>query len=414
MRGFALLVASALVALAHAQNATSCFDNPTSYACKSFVMPDDQVVGQIRSLCDDMPNMVGCSLWASCETGGAAGQWCAPFALYGTICSEMAEMRDCTPYNQLCSTAGSVVGQCAAQPPLPGAPTTAQAREAVLAMCGSHSMPGCDTCTARSCPHPAEVLSQVCLGMPGMAQCAQFVRMCSGAGAADTFTALCGGGDTGALPPMKMWMHAGMHDILLFKEWVPSNGGEYAGYCIMCIVGAVFVQWLKAMRVRMEAQWAAEQRVACCDTVPCGTAKPVSPSPSPSPGSSAASTGSDVDVPALPSRRRRGDLRARLGDEWGFLLPSQAQAFRNALRSGFTFVVVFLDYMLMLLVMSFNIGIIFSTVGGFALGALLFGHWGERVGAGSAVAVGSMAPDSENDLEVHFMEATTCCGGHQV
>ena len=50
------------------------------------------------------------------------------------------------------------------------------------------------------------------------------------------------------------------------------------------------------------------------------------------------------------------------------------QAGRNALRAGFTVVIVFLDYMLMLIVMTFNVGIIVAAVLGFELGALLFGE----------------------------------------
>ncbi len=53
-------------------------------------------------------------------------------------------------------------------------------------------------------------------------------------------------------------------------------------------------------------------------------------------------------------------------------LPAQAR--RNVVRSVFTIVIVFLDYMLMLIVMTFNVGIIVSAVLGFGLGALLFGE----------------------------------------
>lgn len=82
---------------------------------------------------------------------------------------------------------------------------------------------------------------------------------------------------------------------------------------------------------------------------------------------------------------------------------------RNFVRAAFTTLVVFLDYMLMLIVMTFNVGLIVSAVLGFGIGALLFGHMGEAAGGNSAVAVGEMAPDSENDMEVHFVDPQTCC-----
>ena len=382
----------------------TCFDNPSQYSCRSFTMPEDDIITQMTDLCTEMPNMVGCTLWTSCQSG-ATGQYCQPMSLYGTICEEMGDMKGCAPYKQLCFTDGSVVQQCKKPGPLPGAPSTVKALEAVLTMCGSHSMPGCEKCTARaSCPHPMEVLAQVCLEMPSMAQCADFTRMCSAG--SDTFKQLCGTDGT-SLPPMKMWMHAGINDILLFKEWVPQNGGEYAGYLIMCIVGAVFVQGLKAWRVRLEASWAAQQRVSCCSPEGCGTDVDLGRSKS----RAGSSTSSNEELHPLPGGRFK---KLASSEKWQFVIPNRSQRIRNFIRSVFTFVIVFLDYMLMLLVMSFNIGIIFATVSGFAIGAFLFGHWGERAGSGTAVAVGEVAPDSENDLEVHFMEATTCCNARQV
>jgi hypothetical protein len=297
--------------------------------------------------------------------------------------------------------------------------------------------------------------------------------------------------DPNTLPPMKMWMHAGTYDILLLKEWIPQNTGQYVGYCFMCIVAAIVVQGLKAWRVRLEARWASEYRIACCETAACGTAprrgidvdvddddddvcKKGSGSAASSEEERSSTSGAELSA-STSSNSRRGNAVAASGTccsghtdaegidatttatttttandiivsggsgsgqtnnlrrrrknknknpldgeiavggrlfsstKWQFIIPSNEQMLRNIIRGLFTFIIVFLDYMLMLLVMSFNIGIIFSTVAGFAFGAVLFGHWGERVGSGSAVAVGELAPDSENDLEVHFMEAQTCC-----
>ena len=307
-------------------------------------------------------------------------------------------------------------------------------------------MPGCERCTARAtCPDPLQTLSDLCLEMPGMAECSKFTEMCTAA-AEDSFPALCGGGSSGSgssgLPPMKMWMHAGTRDILIFKEWVPDSTGQYAGYCIAFITFGVLVQWLKAWRVRLEATWASQQRVACCDTAVCGTSnnntatihgiiddceiggggiidRPKSSDSGCCEDSDSGGSGAELTT-ALPRSRTTAAAAAAAVPspssslvksrvkKFDFMVPNRSQMLRNSLRSVFTFVIVFIDYLLMLAVMSFNIGIIFSVVGGFALGALLFGHWGERVGAGSAVVSGGIAPDSENDLEVHSMEAGTC------
>jgi copper transporter 1 len=481
----ALLVMVAFM-MAHpitAQTTSPCFENPTQQSCRSFTMPEQDILTQLTGLCTAMPYMVGCSLWNSCKSSTADGLYCQPMSLYGTICEEMSEMTDCTPYNQLCFTPGSVVEQCKNPGPLPGAVTTTKTVEAVLNMCSTHSMVGCEDCTARSsCPTPLETLSKLCHSMPGMAQCAGFFTMCSNSAVESTFNTICDEDDNDptVLPPMKMWMHAGIRDILLFKEWIPENGGEYAGYCILCIVAALVVQGLKAWRVRLEARWAAAYRIPCCETAACGTnigAEKVpdvyvgasnnkrSASAASSEGELSSSSEAELAASTLNNNNRTilgggttccgGDtipdstesiitgagtsgatnnLRRRnkntlhrnnnqqggeiavggMTHRWRFIIPSNEQMIRNVIRSAFTFVIVFLDYMLMLIVMSFNIGIIFSTVAGFALGALLFGHFGERVGTGSAVAAGNLAPDSENDLEVHFMEAQTCCNSSHV
>lgn len=52
---------------------------------------------------------------------------------------------------------------------------------------------------------------------------------------------------------------------------------------------------------------------------------------------------------------------------------TRSQLTRNAARSAFTGAVVWLDYMLMLVAMTFNIGLIVSATLGFMLGALAFG-----------------------------------------
>lgn len=82
----------------------------------------------------------------------------------------------------------------------------------------------------------------------------------------------------------------------------------------------------------------------------------------------------------------------------------------------------------MLVVMTFNVGIILAVCGGFAIGALLFGHAGEpgtlaRHGQRStpALRAPTMAPGPlsasavgagpEEELETVFVEGGGCCNG---
>lgn len=83
---------------------------------------------------------------------------------------------------------------------------------------------------------------------------------------------------------------------------------------------------------------------------------------------------------------------------------------------------------LMLVVMTFNVGIILAVCGGFAIGALLFGHAGEpgtlqkrgtakrpvltaaQTMAPGPLSANAVAPEAE-ELETVFVEGAGCCSG---
>jgi hypothetical protein len=66
---------------------------------------------------------------------------------------------------------------------------------------------------------------------------------------------------------------------------------------------------------------------------------------------------------------------------------------------------------LMLVVMTFNIGVILAVCGGFAIGALLFGHAGERSDSGSEVRHVAASSSTTDELEAVFVEGPACCSG---
>lgn len=232
-------------------------------------------------------------------------------------------------------------------------------------------------------------MPQICQGMPDMSQCSGYSAMCSGTGAS-TFSTLCSDASGSSLPPMRMYMHAAWTEIILFKGWVPNNKGEYIASCLAMIFTAVFVQFLKSLRLRVESRWAAALRTSCSDPA-IGESKQLTVEEG-CPGCAG---------PPEPPRL------------WsGWVATNWKQAQRNAVRSAFTGIIVFLDYMLMLVVMTFNVGLIVSTTIGFMLGALLFGHIGET--GPRAVVTPAVAPDNDNDLEVQFVEPGSCCGNRQL
>lgn len=392
-----------------------------------------------------MPNMVGCSLQSACSASASSNAYCQPFTLLATICDEMAAMKGCATYNGLCQL-GSLVPQCKNYPPIPYAPTTREATDAVISMCSTHGMVGCETCTsAAKCPNPFDTLSQICLGMPSMEDCKQFYSMCSVVSSdGNTLNGLCAADVSSAdyLPPMRMWLHTGITDIVLIKEWVPTDGGYYFGTLVACFAAALLCQYLKAAKIEQEIVWASRRPVLPCRNMACGsnvgildidgldksTQKPATccgggahgpselpgPSTTPGPRLSPASTPSSSsggrgaqpeDVPSAKPTLLSTTFRVL----FSWCAFSKPQLKRNVIRSLFTGIIVFMDYMLMLIVMTFNIGIILAVVFGFMAGSLLLGHTGEK--AGSIHAGGASANvDPTDELDVRFMEAPSCCG----
>jgi copper transporter 1 len=394
----------------------SCISDPTQASCADYIMPESIVQEDLENLCISMPNMVGCSFRTACTNGTAEGDWCSPFSLLGTICEEMSSMRDCSNYNSLCFSPGSVVAQCSTEKPIPSAPSTEEATKTVISLCSDHGMVGCEKCTSISnCPHPLDSLSEICLGMPYMAGCSKFFAMCTSTG--DDFSQLCGTGEEQGLPPMRMWLHTGIRDIVLIKEWVPTNGGYYFGTLVACFFGAVLVQWLKAFRIQQELTWASKRPILPCRNIACGgrledqksddERDPIGAGNSSGEGCCGGSSSKDTTE---TTGQRVKNFGVRAFDElFGWCKFTKAQFKRNIVRSAFSGIVVFLDYMLMLIVMTFNIGIIVAVVFGYMVGALLMGHIGEK--AGSITSGGATAAvDPAAEVDVRFMEPPSCCG----
>ncbi len=133
----------------------------------------------------------------------------------------------------------------------------------------------------------------------------------------------------------------------------------------------VLVGALRAARVLMEAGWRdADAQETAGDE---GSRRPLT-------------------APARAPRRRLAAL----------LPPSRSAAARNAARAALALVTVTLDYALMLISMTFNVGLFLAVVGGLALGVLLFGH----------VPPAAPAPsDRPRHAAPELAIDGSCCGG---
>lgn len=360
---------------------SACITNSTAAECAGYTYPAVNVVADIANLCTAMSWMPGCSVWETCKAGKApqAGLYCDDFNVLAALCLDMPGMAGCTSYRTLCK-AGSLVPQCGRFPGVPRLPTTAAARGAVLSSCADHAMPSCGSCSATVCPDPLQSLADMCREMPGMSACAGYNSFCSAT--ADTFGGYCGPLATDVfLPPMKMYFHQRLDELILWRTWRPASNGQYVGSIIAILLMGVVAQAARIAKGMFNANWLAHETDA-------GGCKCNAEEPEP-----------------LPRM---------------WWLPSGAQLYQNAVRAALSAVTLTLDFFLMLVAMTFNVGLFTAVIVGYVIGTFLFSHVIEAYAAflakkkaaanasASKYAVASSASDEEAALKVKIMPPPCC------
>lgn len=326
-----LLLLSALLCL----GSDECVTDPTPSHCTAYTYPDANATADMDSLCRSMGFMSGCTIESLCASDAHQGDpYCQPFSILADVCAgDMPGMSGCARYVSMCHPETSVVAQCDELPPIPGLPTTSQANDAIKSMCGQHSMPGCEECPLSS---PGfmdcdllSVYSKLCLSMPGMAECAQWSVMCE---AIPGWPELCP--SSSQAPIMRMYFHTGILDYILFEGWVPRSDLQYTFSVIAVLALAFLFEALQTFRSYMEFRWRW-----------------------PKEGSEAAG-----ELEAL----NKGE-NAQLA--WG------AVPFRFGVdlqRAILHTIEVTLGYFLMLIAMTFNVGLFLGVLAGFFLGNFFF------------------------------------------
>jgi hypothetical protein len=330
-----------LVGFGHAINSTSdedCVANPTSPLCANYNWPAANASDSIGSLCEMMPWMNGCTVRRLCASGAVdSAQFCSPYSLVADVCVAdpgMSRMHGCGAMNALChGPNGTVVKQCSSDTfkPLVSIPGSMETRQAVLDMCAHMSMPGCDKCTsATACDEPLLALSTVCLSME-MSQCKPFYTMCDALRlrTADNWTALCP--SPNEEPMMRMYFHASLADYVLFYEWVPRTTLQYAFTCVAIVALAQLSALLKIGRRRAVVRLQQHQRRSHSHSSGSGTT---------------AALATDDTVPMIAPQDNAKASRK--------LAPTSVPM--RLLLASFAFVIVAIDYALMLIAMTFNVG----------------------------------------------------------
>mmetsp|Transcript_65099 Transcript_65099/g.149068 ORF Transcript_65099/g.149068 Transcript_65099/m.149068 type:complete len:405 (-) Transcript_65099:250-1464(-) len=353
-----------------APGASPCWDSPSAEGCEdaNVYYPPIEVLADIVAVCTAQPKLSGCSVYNACSSSGASGPFCTKWSILADLCSGGAAATGvatgCRHYTQLCGLGKTSVTQCS-DPllrPIQSLVSAAVAAEDVAAMCDAMSMEDCATCTTALCPDPLLSLGKLCISMPGMTDCLHWKVMCSEDGA-EALTAFCGvtSGET-CNPAMQMPFHWGYTDAILFPGWVPCSPGWYFLSLLAVAAMALLVSFMKALHAREELHASLSGKVGDDES-----------------GEGGSSRSEDGSVSALPLAAGAG------GKALGPLFVSREVLGENLKGALFVAVTLTLDYLLMLVAMTFNIGLFGAVIFGFSLGALLFGHTHSRQGSsGSA------------------------------
>lgn len=108
-------------------------------------------------------------------------------------------------------------------------PTWKSAREAVFSACGDHPMAGCAGCSRSDCDDPLASYASICQEMPSMAVCGAFWAWCDAAPGLDKW---CTYDRARYLPSMLMYFHQRVEEMVLWKEWRPTNNGGWVGEAV--------------------------------------------------------------------------------------------------------------------------------------------------------------------------------------
>ena len=280
----------------------------------------DTISDSLQSLCQMMPGMPGCSIKAICDKSKDAlpSPYCTPSSLFTDIClKDMPRMGSCKNYSTICTSS-----ECKM---LDNLPTSATLTRQIYSICSEMTMNGCQDCSISSSnsTYPDKECNllgtyvKLCKSMPNMSQCSEWKQMCSSSIQSD---ALCVVNTQTDAPSMLMYFHSGFRDYILFEWAVPTSTGSYIGSCILIILFACLYEGYQVLYLK------------CLDS---------------------------IDKMTVANEENQ---------------PSRYQFFLAGLfRMGIRIIGAAWSYLLMLIVMSFNVGLFISVILGLGLGSALFG-----------------------------------------
>lgn len=321
-----------ILTLAKTQETPACVENPKEPLCQDFKLP--KVRDYIDELCD-MMWMPGCTVDKICHNSKynnsqTTDNICSEFSVMVDICDEMSMgVIGCAHWKQMCKPEDgkTVVKQCKTPNLTQALPTTRESKDLVKSICTEMPMDGCDRCAPgdNQCDY-LEVYSTLCIQMPEMEQCGKWKTMCE---SIPTWP-LCSSDNNDDAPPiMRMYFHTGIKDYVLFKEWVPTSTAGYVGTWFVVFFMGILFDLIKFVRSKLEDKWR---------NVTDSPYQKVNDTGGPQPSNAFRWS---VDIP-------RGGLQA-LETTWG--------------------------YFVMLIAMTFNVGLFVAVIAGSFAGTVIFGRF---------------------------------------
>lgn len=335
--------------------------SPSNASCVNFTMPKPMVKQGIIANCKSMPHMVGCTVEHICTSPDSSPKitlspHCAGFPILKALCADMPGMLGCKNYTTMCSDV-SVVKECHMQAlPLP---KTMALSKTVETMCTTMHMEPCDRCKKQGMMLQCDLLrvySDLCKSM-WMDGCEEWQQLCD---VVPDWPLCVSGGRSGSeeIPTMKMYFHASILDYVLFKEWVPRDGWQYALTIIAVIILGMFYKLLKEGRSIYEGYANHKQKEDAVNYV--GEHHSVNHD----------SGLGETDLTNGHGRLHHGHSSGVVweilkGWNWRLEIP----------RASLAFVETAVGLILMLVAMTFNTGLFLAVCAGAFFGSLLFGRF---------------------------------------